>query len=659
MFFEDSRPDRRKRAPKPDPEVRKRSLAASPIPHAKPYLLLTFEELTQGPPRTLIMDTESYRNYWLVAFICAETRKVCFFEDYQGMAVLTQFLSFIMHRHKIVGFNSAPYDLPMILIAMQGVRCDTLKDISDQIIREGMRAFEVARNFGVRPLNINHIDLIEVAPIQASLKTYAGRLHCERMQDLPYDVDTILTPEQRANVRDYCINDLLNTLLLYNHLAPQIELREELGKLYGKELRSHSDAQLAETIIKSELEKLGVKIGKPTIRPGDTFKYQVPDFLEFKTPQFQRALEAVRNTEFLIGDGGSALCPPEIAALKPQLGRCTYRLGVGGLHSSEESVSYYATEETLIIDRDVASYYPNIILNQGLFPQHLGLAFLEVYRGIVQRRLKAKREGNKSADQGLKIAINGTFGKLGNLYSDLYSPDLLTQVTMTGQLGLLMLIEMIELVGIPIASANTDGIVILCPKDRYEDLMTVIITWEEKTGFVTEETRYKSIHSRDVNNYIAVKLPDEGKNSLECKTKGVYSERGSALNSVLSKNPESLICSEAVQAFVAYGTPITETIDACRDITKFVNVRSVQGGAEKDGVYLGKSIRWYYAKGETGCINYVLSGNKVPKSDGAKPLMNLPEQFPADLDRDYYVNEAVQILYDVGVYEKPKVGKLF
>ena len=58
--------------------------------------------------------------------------------------------------------------------------------------------------------------------------------------------------------------------------------------------------------------------------------------------------------------------------------------------------------------------------------------------------------------------------------------------------------------------------------------------------------------------------------------------------------------------------PIEETILNCKDITRFVCVRNVKGGAHKDSYYLGKVIRWAYFKNEIGTINYILTGNKVP-----------------------------------------------
>ena len=70
-------------------------------------------------------------------------------------------------------------------------------------------------------------------------------------------------------------------------------------------------------------------------------------------------------------------------------------------------------------------------------------------------------------------------------------------------------------------------------------------------------------------------------------------------------------------------------------------------------------MRWYYGKGERGTINYILSGNKVPMSDGARPLMDLPPSFPNDVDYECYVEKTISILYDIGYLERPKQLKFF
>lgn len=371
--------------------------------------------------------------------------------------------------------------------------------------------------------------------------------------------------------------------------------------------------------------------------------------------------------------------PPELEKLKVTIGGSTYKLGMGGLHSTEKKTAHYATDEIILADNDVESFYPRIILNQKLFPQHLGEAFLQVYNAIVETRIHAKNEAAKAKKAGdkagakrwktiadsLKVTINGSFGKLGNKYSTLYAPQLMLQVTITGQLVLLMLIEMLEEAGISVISGNTDGIVSKYHKDRHNDVRAIIAEWEKRTNFKTEETRYSAVYSRDVNSYVAIKTDggDEEARFLDerlgVKTKGAYCERGSALNSILSKNPEALICSDAVISFLKNGTPVEKTIRECKDVRRFVSVKNVKGGGEKNGLYLGKVVRWYYPKNEAGYISYVGSGNKVGKTDGARPLMDLPPEFPDDVNYEWYINEAVDMLYDCGGLRKAETASLF
>jgi hypothetical protein len=91
-------------------------------------------------------------------------------------------------------------------------------------------------------------------------------------------------------------------------------------------------------------------------------------------------------------------------------------------------------------------------------------------------------------------------------------------------------------------------------------------------------------------------------------------------------------------------------IRACEDITKFVSVRKVTGGAMWAGQSIGKSVRFYYSNAvdQDQSILYKLNGNKVPKSDGARPLMDLPDVFPADVEKERYVGMAMKVLGGIG-----------
>lgn len=601
-------------------------------------LLSNSELLSLVGSDSFIYDIESYPNYFLIAFKSLKTGKNLIFEMDNNDFIDTKKLEWVMQNFCTVGFNSINYDLPITAIALTGADTFSLNEATEAIIVQNQRPQDVLRNYSAKKLQVDHIDLIEVAPLKASLKIYGGRIHCEKMQDLPFVAGSLLTTEKQAIVKYYCINDLNNTELLYKTLYEQIQLRVKLSSDYLTDLRSKSDAQIAEAIFQEELLRInGFRTKRPVIAPGTVYKFEVPYFIRFKTDLLSWVLNVIKDANYVVGEDGAIQLPTEVKALRIEIAGNFYQLGLGGLHSCEKSISHYADEKYLISDHDVASYYPRIILNQSLYPKHLGINFLKVLDVIVKRRLQAKAEKQTVDAEGLKIVVNGTFGKTSEKYSIIYSPDLTIQTTITGQLALLMLIEELELNGFRVLSANTDGVVTKAERTRYAEYKAIVKDWEFRTNFDMEETQYKSVHSRDVNNYIAVKL--DGK----VKLKGAYGEEN------LKKNPTNRISSIAVEKFLTEGIPLEKTIEDCKDITKFVSVRTVKGGAVKNGVYLGKAIRWYYAENELTEIVYAINGNKVPRTEGAKPLMELPKEFPKDVNYAWYIQESNAILADIGV----------
>lgn len=612
--------------------------------------LLTAEDLLNMPMgEAFVYDVESYPNYFVCGFKHINSGAVYFVEDGFGEFVDVNLLRLMLSKFCMVGFNSNAYDQIIIAMALEGYSCEALYKATKELIVENVTHKDIQKMYDFVIPKFNHIDLIEVCPLTASLKIYGGRLHCQKMQDLPYTPGQYLTKEEAQQVKLYNVNDLDITALIAVELRDQISLRYSMSKQYGLDLRSKSDAQIAEAVIVSEVVKLtGRYPTKPKIPAGTLYKYNKPSFAAFKTKYMQDILDIICDIDFEVLEAGSFAKPQALKDLDIVIGNTAYTIGIGGLHSKEKCVTHRADETYKLIDRDVTSYYPNIILNLQLFPKHIGYEFLNVYKALVDRRVAAKNNKDNIVADALKIVINGSFGKLGSKYSALYSPDLMLAVTITGQISLLMLIETIELAGIAVVSANTDGIVIKCPRDREAELNEMISVWEYQTGFNTEDTEYKILCSRDVNNYIAVKT--DGK----CKGKGAYSNHWNDKKSAIfrfHKNPETLICIEAVYAYLDDGTPIEKTIRECNDVSKFVTVRAVKGGAVKDGVYLGKAVRWYHPINEAGAIHYKSSGNKVATSDRAKPLMDF-DGLPDDIDCQFYIEKANTILYDIGFKKK-------
>ena len=135
-----------------------------------------------------------------------------------------------------------------------------------------------------------------------------------------------------------------------------------------------------------------------------------------------------------------------------------------------------------------------------------------------------------------------------------------------------------------------------------------------------------------MNNYIAITTDNK------IKTKGVFANTG------LNKNPSFPIIQKAVIAYFNRMTPPEQTVRDCTDVTDFLCVRTVKGGAQYRGAVLGKVVRWYRSWLSAETINYATNGNKVPLSDASVPLMDLPDTLPADIDYEWYIDEARKLI---------------
>jgi hypothetical protein len=582
---------------------------ASTCPHCGTSNVMAHRTL----PVERVCDTECYKDYWLCSF-STEAGEVTSFEMFPGKDLDRDGLTKILSKTRIVTFNGTHYDVPMISLALSGANNQALKNHSDCIIVGSLKAWQ--HDYPI--IDVDHIDLFEVAPGMASLKMYAGKMHARKMQDLPIDPSASIDLFDRIRLREYCENDLSNTWLLRRAMSSQITLREQMTAKYGVDLRSKSDAQIAEAAMKSIL---GAKIQPATVTPGVGFQYRAPVWLKFLTLDI---LDVVNRSHFRIDHNGYVAMPDELADRVIHIGASKYKMGIGGLHSMEQRSVHIADETYRISDHDVASYYPSLILETGIFPPQIGVEFQSIYRGWYKQRMDAKAAGDTKNANSLKTLLNGTFGKLGNRYSIFYAPSELIQVTITGQLGLLMLIERLEMCGMRVISGNTDGIVILSRRDMEWLRDDCIRWWEQTTGFVTEATEYRGMFSRDVNSYVAITT--DGK----AKLKGAYAPAAPGASGW--PNPTTQVCVDAVVAYLKDGVPVADTITKCTDVRQFVSIRNVKGGGMCAGEYLGKAVRWYYAYGSKDYISYRTNGNKVAKTDGCAPLMTLPDELPSDLD---------------------------
>lgn len=624
-------------------------------------------------------DIETYPNYFLIQFLFKGQYVVAFEKrNNQPFNQLLE-LTFICQNFCLVGFNSNSYDIPMTRHFLSGQATnDSLYRLSVDLIENGLRWWDISDRYQHNvKVFINTYDLIEVAPDpnKVNLKMYTARRLGKKLQDLPYEPHQSLTPAEMQVVFDYCIKDIRNTHDLKTDLHIENDMRKFMSQQFRMDLRSLSDAQIGERVTIQLVEKrLGRRLPPPMNYRGKILRYFSPTYIKFSTDLLTNVLETVNNAEYLVENSGKPTIPDVVSSLKIRIGTTDYKLGIGGLHSQETAQTIICDEKHRLRDIDVDSFYPRIIINNRYAPKSIGDVFLEVYElDLVNPRLdhkKRSKDPNLTPEQraeqtqlanSKKIVINGLYGKLGSPYSKLYAPELMISVCLTGQLSLLMLIERLELAGVKVVSANTDGIITYYEDCQLELVNSIIKQWELDCNFTTEDTYYHAVYSANVNNYIAIKSDENCQIIKGSKRKGMFADHwySDVSNFKLKTTPDFLICRNAVVAYLTKRVPLEETIFNCNDIMQFLSVRAVKGGGMFRGQKFGRIARFYISTESQDYLQYAKNGNKVAKSDNAELMLDIPSEFPHDINYQFYIDYADRMLYDIGYKVKNRVDALF
>ena len=225
----------------------------------------------------IFLDVECYPNYFLV-LLKKENGKIKYFELDEERQLDINTLEHYLQTSETIGFNSRNYDIPMILYALRGHGNKALKKMSDRLVSKEEKNYDILTEESLWcPSYYNHIDLFKVPPgITASLKMYGARLQSEKLQDLPYAPDQELNFEQKLKILAYCANDVDLTIDLYHALSKQLEIRNNITKEYRIDVRSKSDTQIAESLLRRQLSTASEPLSQYK------FKYKKPDYRLFQ-----------------------------------------------------------------------------------------------------------------------------------------------------------------------------------------------------------------------------------------------------------------------------------------------------------------------------------------------------------------------------------------
>lgn len=395
-----------------------------------------------------------------------------------------------------------------------------------------------------------------------SLKWCEFMLDSHNLDDLPYEPNINVPEDGFDKLIQYNINDVDETLRVFEYSYKSIELRKNLSSIYGKDLMNKSDTAIGKMIMLDGYSKITGKSTKSISQGGNTkrdFVFPrdvIDDRIKFKTPELQMFLSNLENSSVnLVSDKFK---------IKVNTLTCGHEFAKGGLHSICKKGIYEADEDNVILDVDWGSYYPSLMIKLGIFPEHLGPKFLTFLKDLTDRRLHAKRTGDDVTNKALKISINSIYGLLGEVYGWIHDYKALYSTTLNGQLILLMLIEELELIDSRIKCyySNTDGATFIVPRELVDKFHEVGEQFREDVfNAELEYVEFSKQILSDVNNFIVVK--SDGKT----KEKGKFISDEADLT--LNKNKSYMCVPKALKEYFLNDTPIIDTLKANKNIFDF------------------------------------------------------------------------------------------
>lgn len=480
-----------------------------------------------------------------------------------------------------IGFNNEGYDYPVIhhllnhydeYVTKSGhLLSQCIYQKSQEVIM--MEFSEIAdRNKFIQQIDLYKIHHLNNKARICSLKQLEVYMRMRNVEEMPFNHTHWCSEEDIKSILLYNLNDVKATTLFFfmtigktdNPIykgKDKISLRLNLNKKYKLGCLNFPDVKIGEQLIlklycdKTGSRKWDIKQLKSP-RNSINLKECVPKWVEFKTKEFNQLLNKINSTVIsnTKGEFNESVIFHNIKM----------EYGTGGLHSNADPGIYKSNDEWIIYDQDVGSLYPSLAVTLGLYPEHLGKIFTEIYNEIVSTRLKEKKKPKKERDmvimEGFKLAANGIYGKSGEESSFLYDPLYTMKTTIAGQLFLSMFTE--KLVNacpeIKFIQHNTDGLTYLVKRSHLSLVKEVTKEMEDLTGLYIEDNIYNLLVMRDVNNYLAKY------ESGDIKYKGIFE-----IDSECYKNPSMRIVPLALSNYFLNNIPISETIYNHKDIFDF------------------------------------------------------------------------------------------
>ena len=521
------------------------------------------------------------------------------------------------------------------------------------------------------------------------MDNYKG-MDADKLNRLIGKWDRYIIDEWIPDMMHYNLNDVYIVCEIVRLNPDEIKSRYAVSKSYEVNVLNSSRSNMGDVMFEKFYSKFSGlapeqwKHGR-TERTAMSFKKVIFPFIQFKTPQLKAMLSEMYNITV-------HKVSKDAFSKEVKIGDCTYNLATGGLHSQDRPMEIWSTTEFApytsptggqrrftIYHYDVASYYPSIMADHSVYPEHMNKgAFVGLIKWMRNTRVTVKHS-NEAVIDGipkdvlalvLKIVINSIYGKFGFEKGDLYDRLAVLRVTVNGQLMLLMLCEALELEGISIISANTDGIMVKVYEDQEDKFNEISDWWRNKTKMKADSDIVHCLIARDVNNYVAqfrTRDKKTGANKLKLEYKGALNPFMYAVD--LTKGYDMPIVAQAVSDYFLKGVPIMDTLQNSTNILDFCKTQNVgrQFHVEETKVINGKIEHIICQR----YVRFYVSNNgvvieKVHNDDGTRSrlaagsvvtvLNTLDDKDIAlrDINFRYYYQECIKIIDPIKLGITPK-----
>ena len=592
----------------------------------------------------IVFDIEVLKNIFTCTCKNTDTGIINTFEISSRKVDIEELYNYFKQNCYFVGYNNHHYDNPVLnylfyLFTKDYFEYFSTRQITESVFRmsqividknsdfELWKEYKYARNF----LSIDLLTMLYSKALRVSLKEMQVTMQYKNVEEFIVDWRQDLPEKDMDRLISYNINDVESTEELLYRCKSDLELRVSIEDEYGITCLSLDGVNTGMKILEQEYIKhtgISKQILEQLRSPCDQIDLEKVIFpwISFNTPILKDLLKNMKQLHN-VSPGRKGYENTFV------FGGMKVTVGVGGIHGDCGIEIIKPSEDEILLDSDVSSLYPSMIIEHNLYPPHLGKEFLETYTNIRTRRLEAKKNKIKVVDKTLKLSLNGLSGNLQNEHSWCYSPFTVMQIRINGQLLLLKLSEQLLSIGCKLHQINTDGVLYTCKKAKYDELQRILKDWENLTKLKLETEEFIQFYQLAINDYFGLKSDNT------IKKKGFF-----LTNVELGKGLSPKIIPEAIINYFIDNIPVEETIKSCRDIRKFLQAEKTgkQWTVEYNEQVQQRTNRFYVSNS-----GYYLWKWKLDET-GKKQYQNMLKGYSVKLHNRLYSDEDLQWKYSQG-----------